>query len=1180
MKRTWISFLLLLFGLSAATLYGQGRKYQGPDDEAGDIAAERAGFMTGNRVLLFFRNTTELSDCCGLGYWVSKWPNNFEGTKMHDGIAVLVGAQVFVENGATPVTDPVQIATRRDLDTLWFVQSSFREFMDRDPTGTIEWGFYPIFGYFNELSETPAMSDNPGSWPTKGWPARGDELKWPGEWNGRFGRGIMKADLESYFVVNDAQDQEYLEPDDSVKYAPRPGVTIGSKHPEQITIQRGAPWGGLGLRIAVRGMQWANPQANDAIFWEYDIANISDYDVPRMFFGYQLDNAVGGEEGEGDDIGYYSKPLNMCYSWDYDGIPVGGGREPGLLGFAFLESPGIMYDGMDNDNDGLADERRDNLATRLIGPTEGIANLAAFKTYYSLNDADLREHWDADEDQDWQDGQDINNNGLYDFGENAGDDVGLDGVGPYDINYTGPDADGTECNHRPDMIEGIGAEPNFGVTDITESDMLGLTSFRYLLKWIAGTGGVNTMQIDKSVWEYLTRDIFDDLQPTPTNFIEYFSSGTFTLHKGLTERISMSELHAYDPLAGLMASYTAPALFRLKSVCQLIYETDYRFAQPPLMPTLSATPMDGKVILTWDNIAEHFTREPFLKNINDFEGYKLYRATDKRLSDPEIITDGYGTPRFRNPLFQCDLVDNRSGFTDFGYVDGTGFNLGSDTGIQNYFIDNTVQNGRTYYYVLAAYDYGIDSLVVGGISPSENTFTLNVDTGTEEVNKISKNVAVVVPHQMASGYVAPEVEEFSTNNALGTGSVSPNIIVPSFLKEGHTYKVKFPAEILVKPADIFYGMTWRNSGIQVYDASNGDSLVYSESAASFTGNNFIWVEDYTKSWDVRKGFYLNVGKELKTAQFDGLYLNFNVPVLLAELDQQKSGWLKGSAPIRITQPREDIRYFPYDFDIVFTGVDSTYVGKTQYATMKDENQGRLDAKELILKHPFNFYVENRSIKDAEGKNRIMELIVHDVDRNGKFDWLIDRVLVGELTTSGRRPGMWAGLAFVIDLHNAMSEAELPKAGDVYHVNFQRPFAPSDSITFKVRGVGPVDQVTITDDMEQIRVVPNPYVASNTMETSVANFQLNQKRQLMFTHLPAQCTIKIFTVTGVLVDEIEVNNSAASRKNPWDTNSEANGTAHWDLLTREGLEVAAGYYLYHVKSTLTGAEKIGKFAIIK
>jgi hypothetical protein len=126
----------------------------------------------------------------------------------------------------------------------------------------------------------------------------------------------------------------------------------------------------------------------------------------------------------------------------------------------------------------------------------------------------------------------------------------------------------------------------------------------------------------------------------------------------------------------------------------------------------------------------------------------------------------------------------------------------------------------------------------------------------------------------------------------------------------------------------------------------------------------------------------------------------------------------------------------------------------------------------------------------------------------------------------------------------------------------------------------LDEVKLAEDMDRIKVVPNPYVVTNTMESAVADWQRNQKRQIMFTHIPAQCKISIFTLSGILIDEIEVNNSVSSRENPWDLNSEANGTVHWDLRSNEGLEVAAGYYLYHVESKQTGDVKIGKFAVIK
>ena len=59
------------------------------------------------------------------------------------------------------------------------------------------------------------------------------------------------------------------------------------------------------------------------------------------------------------------------------------------------------------------------------------------------------------------------------------------------------------------------------------------------------------------------------------------------------------------------------------------------------------------------------------------------------------------------------------------------------------------------------------------------------------------------------------------------------------------------------------------------------------------------------------------------------------------------------------------------------------------------------------------------------------------------------------------------------------------------------------------------------------------------------FQISSKsRRLLFTNIPAQSVISIYTVSGVFVDEINVNNSPER------------GSIHWDMLTREGLEIAA------------------------
>ncbi|MGY8703080.1 MAG: hypothetical protein ACKVGY_01970, partial [Candidatus Poseidoniales archaeon] len=541
--------------------------------------------------------------------------------------------------------------------------------------------------------------------------------------------------------------------EDFVKYYPRPGYKIGDIKPD-VTKQRGESWGGLGLRVSVRGFQWNNPQARDAIFWEYSIANVSDYDLRDVAFGYWVDNGIGNDAS--DDIGFFDDEIDMSYSWDINGVGSGG-LPTGVMGFAYLESPGLAYDMIDNDGDGLVDEKRDVEASAIVGATDGITDLNAFLEYYKLTAEDLKPHWDADEDQDWEDGEDSNGDGIYQLAEFYGDDIGIDGVGPGEINYTGPDADGSECNHKPDFVEGVGCEPNFNTTDVSESDMVGLTSFRmFPIPSHAASNETQWFKNDAVMWDLIGGDTLEEFEGNISNLVEVFASGPFPLYQGRAERISMAELHSYDPLAGLNSpEHESPALYELKRIVQVIYEKDYRFAQPPRMPTISATAGDGEVILTWDDIADTRTRDPFVGNINDFEGYKVYRASDKYMADPEIITDGYGTPTFKKPIYQCDLIDEYSGFTDFGLINGTGYNLGNNSGIKHIFVDNTVQNGRTYYYAVAAYDFGAPN-IGPGISPSENNTVIELDE-FENIRSIGKNIAIVTPHQKAAGYISPEV---------------------------------------------------------------------------------------------------------------------------------------------------------------------------------------------------------------------------------------------------------------------------------------------------------------------------------------------------------------------------------------------------------------------------------------
>ena len=707
----------------------------------------------------------------------------------------------------------------------------------------------------------------------------------------------------------------------------------------------------------------------------------------------------------------------------------------------------------------------------------------------------------------------------------------------------------------PDYLEGVGCEPNFNETDVSESDMIGLTAFRmYPIPSHAPSNTTQWFKNDEAMWEVISIDSLEEFGGNVSNLVEVFASGPFPLFRGRVERISMSELHSYDPLAGLESpEHSAPALYELKRIVQVIYEKDYRFAQPPKMPTLTATAGDGEVILTWDDIADTRTRDPFVGNVNDFEGYKVYRATDRYMSDAEVITDGFGTPMFMLPIFQCDLIDDIQGFTDFGLVNGMAYNLGYDTGITHVFRDNTVQNGRTYYYAVVAYDYGAPD-IGPGISPSENNVVIQLDEA-ENVESIGKNVAIVVPHQPAAGFVPPEINIEENPYLIGTGTVQPEILARGSLKPGHEYVVTFGMDTLGIVSGYDNGILYATNMFSVYDVTDSSILVYQEDSTKFIGNHLLF-RDSLDYWT------LNVEEGISSDVFDGIQVIIDPAVETADYNYSGSGWMVGNGNMRITPSISEGPKMPWKYQIVFTDNDSAYVGIAYTGTVRDEN-GSSIGSDKIANPAINFYVQNMFFVDSTtGQYELMDVIAQDMNNNDTFDLFEDRIFVG--APAGNR---WRATAFIIDFQLA-TDATYPQSGDVYQVDWNRPFFESDTIRFSVSLNDSLDIADLTSDMKNIKVVPNPYVMTNLMEPALSNPFLNQRRRLLFTHIPATCTIKIFTVSGVLVDKIIVENEPD------------NGIVHWDMLTREGLEIAAGMYLYHVESQVTGDEKLGKFAVIK
>ena len=103
--------------------------------------------------------------------------------------------------------------------------------------------------------------------------------------------------------------------------------------------------------------------------------------------------------------------------------------------------------------------------------------------------------------------------------------------------------------------------------------------------------------------------------------------------------------------------------------------------------------------------------------------------------------------------------------------------------------------------------------------------------------------------------------------------------------------------------------------------------------------------------------------------------------------------------------------------------------------------------------------------------------------------------------------------------------------------------------------------TTTDSMlAAVHTVPDPYYVTNSLELT-ANTKV-----LRFVNLPAQAIVRIYSVSGVLVNVLTHNDAGAG------------GELVWNLRNRNNQFVASGVYFYHVE-TPDGRTKIGRFTVV-
>ncbi len=1053
------------------------------DKNKGTHYENRKGLMDGNLVSTIYYNYGEIADWQNDAARSGVWPKGTNHTYI-DGIAMIVQAEVRDAQG----------------NTFHPLETNYYEYTRVDPSTGVTYGWWAIPGYANRYQPSPAQSSDPGTWPTH-WPDR--ESDWDGQWNGFFGKGVFNADLESYFVYDDNEDREYQrsrnfysDADDSSR-------------------------GGLGMQVHVRGFQWSQVLAQDVIFWLYEITNMGTTDYDKTLFAQYIDWGIGGHDNSSNNAGDYNSTLNLSYAWSTVSFGSPGNWSPvGLAGYAFLESPGIADDHKDNDHDGLTDERRDNKATTFINDAlqdpflrDALVDTATFRAYYGYP---WRPHWDADENCNWRPFTDVNLNGKWDAGEPLNDDVGSDGIGPFDEGYTGPDKDMTEGNGMPDQ-----GEPNFGILDKDESDQLGLTGFLI--------SAVHTYDLnnDERNWTALSA------LPQPhgqqllgVNLANHFSSYLFHLNgrrtystltgklqeTGETERFSM----------GMMFGLSTDDLFRRKRTVQQIYNANYRFAKPPDKPTVKAIAGDHRVTLYWDDRSEK-TFDAFYQKYN-FEGYRVYRSTEPNFLENQIITDAFGRATFRLPIAQFDLVDGVKGLHPID-IDGAHFYLGDDGGLQHSFIDSTVQNGQTYFYAVVAYDQGFTTTTVTGenvgIPPSETTSRIKVDNNGNYKTDI--NTAVVTPRAPAAGYIPPALEDVVATGP-GTGSVTVNLLDPDSLRSTHTFKLEFVDSTAFHTNPYPY--------YRVIDRIQGDTLV-----------PLTKIKSGVEQTPVIAGYAITMK---------------NDPIVA--INQSTTRWETGSSNY-IVEVGFDARYapayqgrrvnYPADFDLTLTA--------------KGQGDMSFPASSFSQPIPSNIIIKNLT----ENIDHV-QFIFRDNDHDSMFtagDAVF--IVVGDsagkpATTFIKSYKSWS-VTFIADTTIPPSQQHPPQPGDVYRVTTMKPFRTGESVEFTTTAPT-ISNSKAQSDLGKIAVVPNPYVGAASWEPTSTDAGRGERR-IFFIHLPRTCTIRIYTISGVLVKTLEHNGQIDDGQEPW------------NLVSRDGMDISFGMYVFHVDAPGIGTA-IDKFAVMK
>lgn len=584
------------------------------------------------------------------------------------------------------------------------------------------------------------------------------------------------------------------------------------------------------------------------------------------------------------------------------------------------------------------------------------------------------------------------------------------------------------------------------------------------------------------------------------------ASGPFTLAPGQQLNFAFATIHAANK----------SDLFNNAMFCQLLYNANYQAAEPPPEPVVKTSVGDREVVLYWDDRSEkgvYYKTVPGkpdsfvydhtndrLTKTNAFQGYMIFKSTDRGITWGEKITDLKGGFKYWKPLAQFDLKDNITGESKLEL--GRYFWLGDDTGIRHTFVDKNVSNGYEYWYAVCAYD-GDD----GNVPPLLNSIKASRQ-------QLGGNTVAVIPAAPVKGITYGGTKTAPILTSGRTQAVPKITVLDPQKVTGKTYKISYD---VTNPNDKRYSIRYAATNAPVLASSGlaSDSLINKPLYSEQFNNLAIFDGLAAEVYDVRTGIY-DVRQIIPSA------------VKRVKL-KRWNHFFDDSSGSGLTD----------DYEMIFG--DPAVQDTLWSYTARDSNMNKVYKIPLYLR---NITTGMRVIPILNTATGDSTFDIANGDRVIICNALYDTVT--NIKVSGFLPGIKVPKTrfnYVIQF----DATSVTAPGDKIQIITNHPLAADD--VFELQTVKQT-AATLTKQDLNITAVPNPYVVSSYYETNKFGVQ----KEIQFHHLPPKCVIRIFNIAGDLVRTIV--HDAARATNPT--------IAVWDLQSYNGQEVAYGIYIYHVE----------------